>query len=434
MTVGIIGLGYVGLPMAVAFAKKTSVIGIDIDQQKVDALNHGKNYLQDAPYLDKDIPKLVSEGKLKATTNISAVAREITAYIICVPTPVDEKKRPDLKPIISVGKMLAPILKKGDLVSLESTTYPGTTKEVLLPILESSGLRVGQDFYLAYSPERIDPGSKWKVEDIPKVVGGITPECGRKAAQLYQTVIKHVVEVSNEKAAEATKILENAFRAVNIAFINEFAQYCHKEGLDVKEIIEAAKTKPYGFMPFYPSIGVGGHCIPVDPWYLIERGRSLGFYFDLLTRSMRINDDMPYFTLNLLRDALDTFEKPLSTSKITILGLSYKKNTADYRESPSLKIYELLKSRAKHVDFYDPYIEQITLHNGEVLHSKESAYSAATESDALIIGTDHQEFLNLDFQKIHDLMRTKIIVDGKNCLNREKLTKMGFYYNGIGRP
>ncbi len=433
MTVCIIGLGYVGLPMAIAFSKKYKVIGIDIDKNKINSINKGHNYLIEAKYLDQELKNAVESGKLRATLKIDEnVKEEASTYIISVPTPIDEKKRPILTPIISVGREIAKVIKKGDLVILESTTYPGTTREVLKPILEESGLTAGKDFHLAYSPERIDPGSKWKIEDIPKIVGGYTKECGKKAARLYQQIIKKVVLVRDEKTAEAVKMLENAFRAINIAYINEFAQYCQIEGIDAKEVIQAASTKPYGFMPFWPSLGVGGHCIPVDPWYLIERGRIFEYYFDLVSLAMRINDEMPYFTLNLLRDALDEEKVPLRDAKIILLGISYKKNTADPRESPSLRFYELLKMKKARVLYYDPYIPSLHF-KGESIKSESNLEKAVENAHALVLGTDHEIFKVINFKKIAEKMATKIFLDGKNMFNKEDLEKFGFKYVGVGR-
>lgn len=433
MAICIIGLGYVGLPMAVAFAKKTRVIGVDVDEQKVKNVNAGHNYLLEAPHLTEDLKNAVTSGRLRAQATLDArVQEQVTAYIIAVPTPIDEKKRPLLEPIIAVGKQLASILKRGDLVILESTTYPGTTREVLKPLLEESGLRAGNDFHLAYSPERIDPGSSWNVEDIPKVVGGYTTACGEKAAALYRLIIKTVVLVRDDKTAEAVKMLENAFRAINIAYVNEFARYCQVEGIDAKEVIQAASTKPYGFMPFWPSLGVGGHCIPVDPWYLIERGRVFEYYFDLITLAMRINDEMPHFTLTLLRDALDEEGVPLKAAKIIILGISYKKNTADPRESPALKFFALLKEKNAHVLYHDPYIPSIT-YKGKNIASANDLEAAVEGAHALVLGTDHSCFKDLDFTKLGRNMATRIFLDGKNMFEPEMLQQHGFKYVGVGR-
>ena len=433
MAVCIIGLGYVGLPMAVAFSKKIPVIGVDIDETKVKSINTGNNYLVEARYLNEDLKNVTKAGKLSAITTLEANLRnQVDAYIISVPTPIDNKKRPVLDPIIHVGKKLSKILKKGDLVILESTTFPGTTREVLKPILEESGLIAGKDFHLAYSPERIDPGSKWKIEDIPKVVGGYTKECGEKAAELYRLIIKKIVLVRDEKTAEAVKMLENAFRAINIAYVNEFARYCHLEGIDAKEVIQAASTKPYGYMPFWPSLGVGGHCIPVDPWYLIERGRIFEYYFDLISLAMRINDEMPHFTLNLLRDALDEEGIPLKSAKIIILGISYKRDTADPRESPSLKFFELLKGKQAKVSYYDPYIPSISF-KGRIITSENNLDEAIEGANALVLGTDHSYFRELDFETIGKKMATRIFLDGKNMFERDDLEKHGFKYVGVGR-
>lgn len=432
MRVCVVGLGYVGLPLAVAFSKKYSVIGIDLDKKKVQMVNSGKNYLKECPYLDEELKRVVEEGKLRAFSNI-ANGKDAKAFVVCVNTPIREDKTFDMAPLEGAIEAISAVLKRGDLVVIETTVAPGTTRNLARKLEKLTGLEAGTDFFMAHSPERIDPGSKWRVEKIPKLVGGINEESTKRAKELYEGVIEKVVPVSSSEVSEAAKLLENSFRAINIGFVNEFAQFCQIFGIDVKEVIEAASTKPFGFMPFYPSLGVGGACIPKDSWFLINLGRKKRFYFDFLTLAMRINDEMPHFTLNLLRDALEVHGLSLRGAKIAIFGVAYKRNTGDVRESPSLKLAKELLKRGATVNFYDPFVESVEV-GGLQFKVEKDPEIAVNGAHALVIGTDHDEFKNLDFGKLSNLMSERIVIDGKNMLERERMEKLGFYYVGIGRP
>ncbi len=331
--VAVIGLGYVGLPLAVAFAKAGfPVIGIDVDENKVAALNAGKSYIGDIS--DEDLRPHVASGRLRATTDYDAL-READAIFICVPTPYDAQRAPDLSYIRAAAESIRPRLRPGQLVVLQSTTYPGTTEEVVQPILEASGLRAGRDFYLAFSPERIDPGNKqWSAYNTPKVVGGVDPESTRLACELLSQMGAPVHPVSSPRAAEMTKLLENIFRAVNIALVNELALLAERMGIDFWEVIEAAKTKPFGFMPFYPGAGVGGHCIPVDPYYLSWKAREYDFYTKFIELAAEVNQAMPYHAVDLVAEALSQDGRPLKNARVLVLGVAFKPDVDDPRNSP----------------------------------------------------------------------------------------------------
>jgi UDP-N-acetyl-D-glucosamine dehydrogenase len=415
--VAVIGLGYVGLPLAVAFAEKGfPVVGIDVDARKVDALNRGESYVQDVPSARlaaiSGQRSAVSDqrspvgGRIIATTDYSILA-ECDAAIICVPTPLNKTRDPDVRYVIAAGESVAKHVHPGMLVALESTTYPGTTEELLLPMLTGRGdeetsrqgdarsprhrvtMSPGQDFFLAFSPERIDPGNqRWVVENTPKVVGGVTPACLEVAAALYGEIIERIVPVSSTQAAEMTKLLENTFRAVNIALVNETAIMCEKLGIDVWEVIEAAATKPYGFMKFTPGPGVGGHCIPLDPHYLSWKLKTLNYNARFIQLAGEINSDMPRWWVEKVADALNDAGKPVKGSRVLVLGVAYKKDIDDVRESPALDIIELLLQKGADVRYHDPYVPVIS-HNGHDHVSEPDVNRAVNEADCVVVATDH---------------------------------------------
>jgi len=418
--VAVIGLGYVGLPLAVAFAEKGfAVVGIDVDAVKVAALERGESYVQDIPAarLRGVLPRLA------ATTDYSALER-CDAAIICVPTPLNKTRDPDVRYVIAAGESVARYLHPGMLVVLESTTYPGTTEELLLPMLTArstlerlqvDSFEVGKDFFLAFSPERIDPGNKqWTVENTPKVVGGITLACREVAAALYGTIIERIVPVSSTQAAEMVKLLENTFRAVNIALVNEVAIMCDKLGLDVWEVIEAAATKPYGFMKFTPGPGVGGHCIPLDPHYLSWKLKTLNYNARFIQLAGEINTEMPRWWVDKVVDALNEAGKPVKGSRVLVLGVAYKKDVDDVRESPALDIIELLRQKGAEVRYHDPYVPAIR-HNAFALVSETDLGAALDAADCVVVVTDHSWY---DWPAIR--VRAKAIVDTRHvtCTNR----------------
>lgn len=419
---GVVGLGYVGLPLAVEKAKAGyDVIGFDVQEKKVELVSNGENYIGDI--VDEDLKALVTSGKLKATTDFSFVA-EVDAVSICVPTPLDKYKQPDLSYVINSSKSVAKYLHKGMLIVLESTTYPGTTEEVLKPILEESGLKCGEDFFLAFSPERVDPGNKeFKTKNTPKVVGGCTPACTEVAAILYRSVLQSdVMEVSSPAVAEMEKILENTFRNINIALANEMAILCKKMGIDVWEVIEAAKTKPYGFMAFYPGPGLGGHCIPLDPFYLSWKAKEYDYHTRLIETSGEINDYMPEFVVENTMKLLNQDKKALNGSNVLLIGAAYKNDIDDIRESPVLKVIEHLEKNGANVYYNDPFIPKFK-HNGKEYVSigwKENI----NNMDIVIITTNHSCY---EYQEIVD--NAKILYDTRNATknvknNREKINKL----------
>lgn len=386
---GIIGLGYVGLPLAVEFAKAgVEVHGIDIDSRKVDAIRKGKSYIQDVP--SREVEKLVSEKKLHATSDFS-VLRELDTVNICVPTPLRKSKDPDISYIVSAAQEIARYFHKGMLVILESTTYPGTTEEVILPMLEAKRLKVGRDFFLAFSPERVDPGNpQYQTRNIPKVVGGATSACTRLAAAFYELAIAKVHPVSSCASAEMVKLLENTFRSVNIGLVNELCLMSEKLGADIWEIIDAAATKPFGFMPFYPGPGLGGHCIPIDPHYLAWKARIHGFNPRFIELASAVNAEMPEFVVRKVQAILNEKGKAIKGAKILVLGLSYKKNVDDIRESPALEILELLEKNGAAVSYSDPHVPELTLHGRT--HRSVSLTSAKKKFDMAVLVTDHSGF------------------------------------------
>ncbi|MBU0672176.1 MAG: nucleotide sugar dehydrogenase, partial [Candidatus Margulisbacteria bacterium] len=388
--IGIVGLGYVGLPLAVEFAKLDFyVIGIEQNPKRKEMINRGTNYISDVSA--EELRSVVEQGRLKAADDYSLL-KEVDAICICVPTPLDKNKQPDISYVKSVTQNISKILRKGQLVVLESTTYPGTTEEIVLSKLESSGLEIGKDFFLAFSPERVDPGNKnFKTKDIPKVIGGVTPRCGELAKLLYSQIISKIYLVSSPRVAEMEKLLENVFRSVNIALVNEMAILCRKMDIDVWEVIEAAKTKPYGFMPFYPGPGIGGHCIPLDPFYLSWRAKE----FDLTTRFIElageINDRMPEYVVQLVQDGLNQNCKSLKGSNILVLGAAYKKDIDDWRESPSLKIIEILEKKGAIVNYNDPFIAEVKI-AGKMHSSLALDNTILKESDCVVIATNHTQY------------------------------------------
>ena len=416
--VGIIGLGYVGLPLAVEFAKAGyRVIAIDLDASKVQALNEGRSYIGDVR--TEDVERVVQNGKLHATTGFEAL-REVDAISICVPTPLRKTKDPDISYIVSATESIAENFRPGQLVVLESTTYPGTTDEVILPRLEAGGHKAGIDFFLAFSPERVDPGNPtYLTANIPKVIGGVTPECTQLATALYSKVITKVIPVSSPATAEMVKLLENTFRAVNIGMANELAIMCSKLGIDVWEVIEAAATKPFGFMPFYPGPGLGGHCIPIDPLYLSWKLKTLNYNARFIELASEINTSMPEYVLDLVADALNDQAKPLRGSRVLVLGVTYKRDVEDVRESPAIDIISLLLSKGARAEYHDPYVKtlEISEHDqAEVIASiGDLTEENVREYDAVVIVADHSTY---DYEWIAD--HARLLVDTRNATKRLK--------------
>lgn len=416
--IGVVGLGYVGLPLAVEKAKAGyRVIGFDIQQKRVDMVNKGQNYIGDV--VDKELEQLVKEGRIFATTDYSKIA-EVDAVAICVPTPLDKYKQPDISYVVNSTKEIAKYLHKGMLVVLESTTYPGTTEEVVKPILEQSGLVCGQDFFLAFSPERVDPGNKiYNTKNTPKVVGGVTPTCTEIAARLYENVLEgEVFRVSSPKVAEMEKILENTFRNINIALVNEMAILCERMNIDIWEVIEAAKTKPYGFMAFYPGPGLGGHCIPIDPFYLTWKAREYDYHTRLIEIAGEINNYMPEYVVERVMKILNKFRKPLNGSKILILGVAYKKDIDDIRESPALKVIENFEKENAVVEYNDPYVPSF-IYKGKQYISVEITAESLQQYDIVVITTDHSKY---DYQFIVD--NARLIFDTRNATKGIKSDKI----------
>jgi UDP-N-acetyl-D-glucosamine dehydrogenase len=421
--VAVLGLGYVGLPLAVTFAEAGfQVIGIDPVAEKVERVNRGDSYVMDIP--SEQLARLVKAGKITATTDFAACAGADAASI-CVPTPLRQTGDPDLSFIISATGSLAPYLHRGMVVVLESSTYPGTTRELMLCELEEcSGLKAGTDFFLAFSPERVDPGRKdWTTYNTPKVVGGITEDCSDVAAAWYAQALKTVVRVSTAETAEMTKLLENTFRMINIAMVNEMAIMCDRLGVDVWEVIEAAATKPFGFMKFTPGPGLGGHCIPIDPLYLSWKMKSLNYNARFIELASEINTNMPRFAVGKVQDALNDLGKAVKGSHILVLGAAYKPNIDDLRESPALDVIGLLMKKGAVVSYNDPYIASIK-HDGWTLASVADYLAAAGTADAVVIVTNHACY---DYAALYDA--AKLIVDTRNALkthgkNVEKVVRL----------
>jgi UDP-N-acetyl-D-glucosamine dehydrogenase len=412
-TVGIIGLGYVGLPLAVEFAHAGfNVVALDVDGRKVEEIKAGRSYIKDVT--DDAVSSAVQSGRLHPTVEYRAL-REVDTISICVPTPLRKTKDPDISYIVSATESIAENFHPGMLVVLESTTYPGTTDEIILPRLTAGGCRVGEDFFLAFSPERIDPGNpKYHTSNIPKVMGGVTPNCLALATALYSHVIEKIVPVSSTSAAEMVKLLENTFRAVNIGMANELAIMCAKLGIDVWEVIDAAATKPFGFMPFYPGPGLGGHCIPIDPHYLSWKLKTLNYKARFIELASEINTDMPVYVVNVLADALNDSAKPLRGSRVLVLGATYKRDIEDVRESPAIDIINLLTSKGASVDYNDPYAPHLQVAEGaDSMTSVELTEAAISSYDAVLIVTDHSTY---DWTWIAD--HAKLIVDSRNATRR----------------
>ena len=415
MKIAIVGLGYVGLPLSFQFARSgVTVLGLDIDTAKVDSLNQGKSYIKHIP--SESVAEIVRSGQFSASSDFSRI-REVTAIIICVPTPLNKNREPDISYILETGKSIGRYLPKGCLVVLESTTYPGTTDEDLREVLEiGSGLEAGRDFHLAFSPEREDPGNPdSKVAIIPKVVGGYTPTCLQKAVELYSRAVKTVVPVSSCRVAEATKLLENTFRGVNIALVNELKMVYSAMGIDVWEVINAAKTKPFGFMPFYPGPGLGGHCIPIDPFYLTWKAREYGQNTRFIELAGEVNTSMPGYVVNRVVDALNDRQKALKGSSILVLGLAYKPNVDDERESPSYTLMEMLSNRGAKVAYYDPYVPVIrpTREHPHWAGTKSVEWNRQTVSgfDLVLISTNHA---SVNYRELADW--APCIVDTRNAM------------------
>jgi UDP-N-acetyl-D-glucosamine dehydrogenase len=408
--VGIVGLGYVGLPLAVEFAKAGfRVTGIDVGEAKVAQLNTGESYILDVP--TSVVKPLVESGKLRATTDFSVIT-ELDTVNICVPTPLRKTKDPDMSFIDAACREIAQYIHPGLLVILESTTYPGTTDEFVLPLLEKSGLKVGEDFFLCFSPERVDPGNpKYQTVNIPKVVGGITAECTEVGRQFYQQALQTVVPVTSTKAAEMAKLLENTFRMINIGLVNELALMCDRMGINVWEVIDAAATKPFGFMAFYPGPGLGGHCIPIDPFYLSWKTRQAGIEARFIELAGYINGQMPHFVVDKVQNALNDATKPLKGSKVHVLGVAYKRDIDDLRESPALDIMHLLVKRGALVSYSDPFIPSVKI-DGLDLQSQPLEQSVK-DADCVLIITDHTA---VDYRAVVE--QAQLVVDTRNALKK----------------
>ena len=412
-TVGVIGLGYVGLPLVLLFNKRGfPVIGIDVDPRKVEQLRLGNSYIEHIS--SSQIEELNDSGSFRATTDPSHVS-ECDAVLLCVPTPLTRNREPDMTYIERTAEAIAPHLRRGQLISLESTTYPGTTAEVLVPILEKkSGLIANRDFFVAYSPEREDPNNQsYSTETIPKVVGGDTADALELATELYGGIVKRVVPVSSAATAEATKLVENIFRCVNIAMVNELKMVFQRMGIDIWEVIEAAKTKPFGYMPFYPGPGLGGHCIPIDPFYLTWKAREFDMPTKFIELAGEINSAMPYYVVNRTMEALNEHGKALKGSRLLLIGLAYKKDVDDLRESPTLKLIELFESRGAVADYHDSHIAEMkeTREHPNLLGRKSVPIERAGEYDAVIISTNHSD---IDYAALGN--RAKLIVDTRNAM------------------
>jgi UDP-N-acetyl-D-glucosamine dehydrogenase len=407
--VAIIGLGYVGLPLAVEFGQAGfSVLGIDVDEAKVAQLNQGESYIKDVS--SQKLAKLVEERRFHSSVSYEALA-QADIVIICVPTPLGKTKEPDISYIIAAAEAVKAHLHSCQLIILESTTYPGTTDEVLLPVFEETGMKVDQDFFLAFSPERVDPGnSKFHTGNIPKVVGGVTPLSTEMAATAYSQIIPKVHKVSSARVAETTKLLENTFRSVNIGLVNEIAKLCHTLGVDVWEVVEAAATKPFGFMPFYPGPGIGGHCIPLDPLYLSWKARMHGFEARFIGLAEEINSGMPDHVVELITDGLNRHRKPVNGSKILVLGVAYKRDIDDVRESPALSILKKLREKGAIIAYSDPHVDSLIIDEDYTVESVELDRTVLAYCDAAVILTDHSEF-NYQFIVNH----APLVIDTRNA-------------------
>ena len=417
--IGVIGLGYVGLPLVVEFAGKGfKAVGFEVDEAKATQIQKGESYIGDVP--SARVYELVKEGRLYATTDFDHLA-ECDAIIICVPTPLRKTKEPDVSYILAAAEEIRKRLRRGQLIILESTTYPGTTDEVLLPMFEETGLQLDQDFLLAFSPERVDPGNpQFLTHNIPKVVGGVTEDSTAAAAHLYSQIVRDVHAVTSARVAEAAKLLENTFRAVNIGMANEMARLCYALNIDTWEVIRAAATKPFGFMAFYPGPGIGGHCIPLDPHYLSWKARQHGFDSRFISLAEEVNSRMPEHVVQLVSDGLNDVRKPMNGSNVLLLGVAYKKDVNDVRESPALSIIDRLRAKGANVSYHDPFVSEVrfddahTEANGEPLASVSLTEEVLKAADCVIIVTDHSD---IDYQRVCRL--ASLIVDTRNALNGE---------------
>lgn len=423
--VTIVGLGYVGLPLACLCAEKSyKVYGLDIDKNKIYLINQNQSPIEDGYVIEK--LKNLKEG-IKATADAKECIPNSDIVIVCVPTPVDRNNSPDLTALMESVSAISRFIKQNTLLVIESTVYPGTVEELVVPILKKEKFDAYKnDVFVAHCPERIDPGNKkWVIENLPRVVGGVTKEATKKAAEFYRSIIEaDIVELSGVKAAEATKIMENTFRDVNIAFVNEMAKSFDKAGIDIVEVIRGASTKPFAFMPHFPGAGVGGHCIAQDPYYMIERGKQLGFNHEFLMLARKINNSMPKYTVELLEQQLQKLKKSIKNSKVGVLGLAYKANVDDVRESPAFEIINILKTKGADVFIFDPNVK-----NGSNVKDLDELLN---KSDYVVLVTDHNEFKNMDLEKLkkHKILA---VIDGRNCLDKEKIKSMGILYHGIGR-
>jgi UDP-N-acetyl-D-glucosamine dehydrogenase len=397
--VGVIGQGYVGLPLNLCFAEKGfRSIGFDIDKTKVDALNAGKSYIKHIP--SERIQKARTSGMFSATTDYSKI-KECDAVLIAVPTPLNKNREPEMDYVVSSCESVSKNMRRGQLIVLESTTYPGTTVEVMVPILEKSGLKLERDFYAAFSPEREDPNNKdFSTETIPKVVGGTSPDALEVASKLYQQIVVRTVPVSSTQVAEAVKLMENIFRSVNIALVNELKTAFMKMGIDIWEVIEGAKTKPFGFMPFYPGPGLGGHCIPIDPFYLTWKAREFGVATRFIELAGEINTSMPTFVVQRVMDALNEIGKPLKNSRILMLGLAYKANVDDDRESPSYELMRLLEEKGAKVDYNDPYVPVIKMTREHPQFAGRKSVEISKNYDLVLVSTAHEDYKKIDFKSL----------------------------------
>jgi UDP-N-acetyl-D-glucosamine dehydrogenase len=413
--VGVVGLGYVGLPLAVELARSGfAAVGIDLDARKVAAIQRGESYIPDVP--TADVARLIASGRLAATGSFHVVA-ELDTINICVPTPLRKTKDPDMSYIVSAVEAIAEHLHPGMLVILESTTYPGTTEELVLPLLEQSGLKVGVDFFLAFSPERVDPGNpRFNTRNVPKVVGGVTPQCSDLACALYGSAIETIVPVSTPRVAEMVKLLENTFRAVNIGLVNEMALMCDKLGIDVWEVVDAAKTKPFGFMPFYPGPGLGGHCIPIDPFYLSWKAKQTGFEPRFIELAGQVNAAMPHAVVDKIVDALNVHKKPVNGSHVLVIGVSYKRDVDDIRESPSLDVMGLLHHKGARVSYMDPHVPVLSGRawpGGHDLVSTILDVATLAGVDCVAILTDHGA---VDYGSL--VASASLVVDTRNAIKQ----------------
>ena len=410
--VAIVGAGYVGLPLGRCFAEAgIPVVLVDIDAERVETINRGESHVEDVP--SETLKALLEAETLSATTNYDAV-RDVDAIVVALPTPLSANREPDLSIVLSAAREVGKRLRTGHLVSLESTTYPGTTREEVLPILAASGLEVGKDFHLAFSPERIDPGRKdWTVKTTPKVVGGVTPACTEKAVAFYERAIDTVVSVSSPEAAELTKLLENIFRSVNIALVNELAQLCDRMRVDVWEVVEAAATKPFGFMSFKPGPGLGGHCLPVDPFYLAWKAREFDFYTEFIELAGKVNENMPYFCLEKITRALNSDEKSVKGSHVHIVGVSYKADVGDLRESPALKLVELLRDEGAEVSYHDPHVSELPDHG----LTSVDLDGPVGKADCVAIVTAHS---GIDYAELAE--KAQLVVDFRNATGKNGST------------